>query len=216
MRRFAPFLGAVALALVALNSHAVPVSWGGPYASVGGICGGVVHTYVSGSGATETVPAGCTSAVITGDGGGGAGACTSSGGGGGGGSGRFVKTISVTGGNTFTYSVGARGLVVGCPANGAGGGSTVVTGTVSGGSVSLVAAGGAGAVGSGAGTGGGASGGDTNTSGSAGQTHGAGGLGGTAASGALNGMAPGAGGAGGSVTEVAFPGAQGQIIFAYS
>jgi hypothetical protein len=61
-------------------------------------------------GATETVPAGATSVTIKiwGAGGGG-GLFTGPPGGGGGGGGYTERTLSVTGGQTFTYSVGAGG-----------------------------------------------------------------------------------------------------------
>ena len=107
------------------------------------------NTYTTGTGVTETVPSGATSCAITVDGAGGGGGynSTTAGGGGGGGS-RSVQTIAVTGGNTFifTVAVGGNGRA---STNGSGiaGGASPVSGTVSGGSVSINAGGGAGVCG---------------------------------------------------------------------
>lgn len=188
----------------------------------------VTRTYTSGTGATETVPTGATSVTITVDGGGGSGGYNSSAlGGGGGGGGRSVLTIAVTGGNTFTYTVGSS--VAGRATNGAGttGNASSVTGTPSGGSVSMTANGGAGGQVNNGGAGGTATGGTTNTSGSAGDAgiadgaggNGAGGGAGGSYLGTINGSPPGGGGGGsgvdaGSVTSGS--GARGQISFAYT
>jgi hypothetical protein len=70
---------------------------------------------------TETVPAGATSVTIKlwGAGGGG-GLFTGPPGGGGGGGGYAERTLSVTGGQTFTYSVGGGGNGLQGPGNGSG------------------------------------------------------------------------------------------------
>lgn len=188
----------------------------------------VTNTYTSGTGATETVPTGATSVTITVDGGGGAGGYNSSTlGGGGGGGARSVRTIAVTGGNTFTYTVGSSVAGRSTAGTGSTGNASSVSGTVSGGSVSMTANGGAGGTTSAGGAGGTATGGTTNTSGSAGTSGGTTGAGGNGAGGGtggdwtidINGSPPGGGGGGsgldaGSVTSGT--GARGQISFAYT
>lgn len=131
----------------------------------------VTRSYGTGTAATETVPAGATSCTIRVIGGGGSGAHDSVGGGGGAGSaGYALRTISVIGGNTFTYTVGQGGA--GQPTdgqNGHDGTNSTVTGTVSGGSVNMTGGfGGAGGAGLNPGLAGSATGGSTNTSGNPG------------------------------------------------
>jgi hypothetical protein len=129
----------------------------------------VTNTYTSGTGATETVPAGATSVSIVVNGGGGAGGYSGStqGGGGGGGS-QALRTIAVTGGNTFTYTVAASVLGRITQGTGIAGQASTVSGTVSGGSVSMTAGGGGGGTFLTGGLGGTATGGTTNTSGETG------------------------------------------------
>lgn len=126
----------------------------------------VTHTYTSGSG-TETVPTGATSVTISAWGGGGSGGATdvlsTNIAGGGGGGGYASKTVSVTGGQTFSYSIGNGGTGV-VPTFTAVNGNAGAATTVSGGSVSISAGGGS-AGGVAGGAGGTASGGSTNTSG---------------------------------------------------
>jgi YD repeat-containing protein len=182
----------------------------------------VTHTYTTGSSATETVPTGASTATITmWSGGGGGGKDTTDVGGGGGGGCQVVQTISVQGGNTFTYSVGGGGAGRSTNGTGGSGGSSSVSGTVSGGSVSMstthVATGGQmaeingnGAVCSGV----------LATSGAAGNSPyggNAGGVGGGAGGGAwTNGSAPGGGGGGsGTPSRNSGSGAAGEVIFAY-
>jgi hypothetical protein len=186
----------------------------------------VTRTYTSGTGATETVPTGATSVVVTVTGGGGAGGYNSFtlGGGGGGGS-QAIKTIAVTGGNTFTYTVG--NAVLGRTTNGFGsaGQASTVSGTVSGGSVSMTAGAGGGGGTNNGGSAGGASGGDTNNAGNNGDDAVDGGTGGASASGAPGGFPPddgtppgGGGGASGLDTGElrSGTGARGQISFSYT
>lgn len=186
----------------------------------------VTRTYTTGTGATETVPTGATSVVITVDGGGGAGGYNAStlGGGGGGGS-RAVKTIAVAGGNTFTYTVGASVTGRTIQGNGSTGNASTVSGTVSGGSVSINAGAGLGGGINAGNLGGTATGGDTNTSGDPGDDGVDFGRGGNAGGGAAGGDAavagtsPGGGG-GGSGLDVgelrSGAGARGQISFSYT
>jgi hypothetical protein len=149
----------------------------------------VNQTFNSGSG-TATVPAGASNMVIA-MWGGGSGASTA----GGCGAGYSARSIAVTGGNTLAYAVGAAGSagIQGLVQPTAGANSTL-SGTVSGGSVSMTA-GGAPAPNytPSVCTGGTASGGTTNTPGSAGAlpAAGVGGNGGNA-----NGPGGGLGGAG--------------------
>lgn len=186
----------------------------------------VTNTYTSGTAATENVPAGATQVVITADGGGGAGGRSAVlGGGGGGGGSRAVKTIAVTTGNTFTYTVAAA--VAGRSTNGKGtdGEISLVDGTVAGGTVNIDAGGGAGASLNASGAAGTASGGDTNTDGIAGDAAlgiDGDGNGGTGAGGGAGGIAPegagsaiGGGGAG-STSGTSGAGARGEISFAYT
>jgi len=189
----------------------------------------VTRTYTTGSG-TDTVPTGATQVVIevTAGGGGGSLGSATNGGAGGGGGGYAIKTIAVTGGNTLSYAVGAAGaLRTGSAGAGNPGSSSTVSGTVSGGSVSISSTGGGGGGGSGiGGAGGGASGGDTNTAGNPGENRdgtlsGNGGdsalaTGGVAPSGP--GDVPGAGGAGGNLTNDIDSGAggRGEIVLAYT
>lgn len=130
----------------------------------------VTRTYSTGTAATETVPAGATSVTIRNAGGGGSGGHDSTIAGGGGGSGGYsTKPIAVTGGNTFTYTVGQGGVGVADGLAGNAGTASTVSGTPSGGAVSLTAnGGGAGGLASANGAGGTASGGTTNTTGNAG------------------------------------------------
>lgn len=131
----------------------------------------VTRTYTTGTGATDTVPTGATSVTIRVVGGGGSGAKDSVNGAGGGGSGGYaLRTIAVSGGQTFTYTVGQGGAGVSVDqTNGNSGGDSTVTGTVTGGSVSMTGGGGErGYTGLVPGAGGTASGGSTNTPGNAG------------------------------------------------
>jgi len=176
----------------------------------------VTVTYNSGSG-TETVPLGARNCVITLWGGGGGGGAGSPGTGGCGG-GYCKKTVTVTGGQTFSYAVGAAGNgSIAAPT--AGGNSTVTSAAPS---VNLAGNGG----GAAGGAGGTASGGDTNTSGTAGSL----GVGGQAGgyptdptSGAPNsanngsaGNAVGGGGASNTAGVAGGNGAAGRITFAYT
>lgn len=176
----------------------------------------VTRTYTTGTAATETVPTGATSCTITVDGAGGSGAYDDMFGlaAGGGGSGRAVKTTAVTGGNTFTYTVAPQVAGVfspGLPNYGTDGAASTVSGTPSGGALSMSGGGGQGGRINDTSAGGTASGGTTNTSGSDGGIP----DGGVAASGAAASVAPGGGGDGsGSVTSGV--GARGQISFAYT
>jgi hypothetical protein len=177
--------------------------------------GAVTHTYTGGSG-TETVPAGKTSVRIRVRGGGQAGSRDADGGepGGGGGGGFCERTIAVVAGNTLSYSVGASKLGRSTDGVGATGNASSVTGTVSGGSVSMTANGGA------AGAGGTATGGTTNTTGGAGGSPagGAGGGTGGGAGGVTNGQsgtAPGGGGAG-AIGGTSGTGARGEVEFYYA
>ncbi len=182
-------------------------------------------TYTSGTGVTITAPSGATSVTITGDGGGAPGGSSNSGGssaGGGGGQrgGRFVKTVSVTGGvTTFTHTVAAS--VAGVATDGvssANGNPTTVTG-----GATLTANGGnhgddAALTGNG-GTGGGtATGGDTNTTGTSGSNHvgNTGGAGGGGAAAGVNGVNPGDGGGGGTKPLTSGGGARGNLAYAWS
>lgn len=171
--------------------------------------GQVTNIYTSGSSATETVPAGATQCVLTIWGGGASGGFSTGGGlgGGGGGGGKSTKTVSVSDGQTFTYSVGAAVAGRSSLGDGTNGNASSVTSAAP--SVSMTANGGAkgtGAAGSDgtAGAGGTASGGTTNTSGSAGSgiSGGAGG-GGDGIGNGGTGVASGTSGAG-SVGTVQF------------
>jgi hypothetical protein len=115
---------------------------------------GATVDYTSGSG-TETVPSGATSVTITVIGAGGSGAVNGSPGppgSGGGGAGTAVKTLSVSGGQTFTYNASANP-------------KTVVNGTAPATNMSANN----GTNGSGGGAGGTASGGDNNYTGQSGR-----------------------------------------------
>lgn len=174
--------------------------------------------------ASETVPAGATTCVITlyGGGGGGGMKLSATGGGGGGGS-KGVKTLAVSGGQIFTYTVAA--IANGATTQGSSGVggrfSQVTRAAVSlnvladgGGPGTFTPTGGAGGV---------CTGGDTNTNGTAGLATGAGGAaasgGGAGGSGDGGfGTAPGGGGAGGISTGSGQGGrgAAGQVQFAYT
>lgn len=175
----------------------------------------ITHTYTSGTNATETVPAGKTSVRIRVRGGGSAGSKdTETGGYGGGGGGFSEKTISVTAGNTLTYSVGASTAGRSTDGVGASGKASSVSGTVSGGSVSMTANGGSGS------TGGTASGGTTNTQGGSGDLpHGGNGAGTGGGQGGQSlgaaGSAPGGGGAG-AFGGSSGSGARGEVEFYYT
>lgn len=171
----------------------------------------LTRTYTSGTGATETVPAGATSVTIRIVGGGGSGAKDSVNFAGGGGSGGYsVRTISVVGGNTFTYTAGQGGVGVSIDGtDGNPGGASSVSGTVSGGSVSMTAnGGGAGETAFVDGAGGTATGGTTNTTGNSGS----GGVGGASVYGGY-----GAGGNGRQVSSGSSNnGGTGVVIFEYT
>ena len=201
----------------------------------------VTNTYTTGSG-TETVPSGASTVTISIWGGGGSGGITgalvTNVAGGGGGGGYSSKVVSVSGGQTFSYSVGAGGTGVSANSNSAthtgnSGGSS----TVSGSSVSMTATGGLGG-GSSGGSGGGASGGTTNTSGTTGgstgsvssATSGSASYGGGSPSGGANatyststgygtaGNVPGGGSSGvsGDYDISSSDGATGQVSFSYT
>lgn len=196
----------------------------------------VTNTYTSGTAQTETVPNGASQVVIDlwGPGGGGGGS-DDVGSDGGGGGGYCRKTISLVGGGTFTWTVGAIGT--GGPRfdPGTAGGQTKVDNGTYGTTVTLRANGGDPGLrnGTSPGAGGTASGGDTNTSGTTGANGGAhsGGDGGAGANGgaggaggidgganAQPGVAPGGGGGGGkdSNSFAGGDGASGKIIFAWT
>lgn len=193
--------------------------------AIGGLGQSETRVYTSGISATEVVPAGATSVRIRDYGGGGAGGRDSSDNvqQGGGGGGFCEKTIAVTGGDTFTFTVAA--LVAGRSTNGDGanGNASSVSGTVAGGAVNMIANGGEGGRGFGGsknGVGGTASGGDINTSGGSGVTPTGGscfGPNGGSGGGAANadGVAPGGAGAA-AVTGMSGDGARGQIEFSYT
>jgi hypothetical protein len=136
----------------------------------------VTHIYTSGTNATETVPTGATHVYIELLGSGGSGNSTASnstsGADGGGGGLAVLSSIAVTGGQTLTYTIGAGGAGVFNNSYGNPGANSSVTGTVTGGSVSLAVTGaGSGKYGSGiqyGGSGGVATGGSTNTNGNTG------------------------------------------------
>ena len=122
----------------------------------------VTRIYTSGSG-TETVPANATTCVITCDGAGGSGRYTTGFLAGGGGSGaRVIKTITVSGGQTMSYSVGVGGAARTTATNGLPGGTSTVN-SWSGGTLNLSAGGGSGGTLTG-GAGGVADGGDVGSS----------------------------------------------------
>lgn len=173
-------------------------------------------TRTSGTAATETVPTGATSVRIRVGGGGGSGGVGSEfgdAGGGGGGGGWCERTIAVVGGNTLTYTVGAAAETRADIGQGATGNASTVSGTVSGGSVSMTANGGGGGLAGGSGGAGGtASGGTTNTTGGTGTAGGDG-----AGGGAGGGDQSGDGGNGGNEPfGTVFGGERGEIEFHYT
>ena len=181
------------------------------------------HVYTAGTAATETVPSGASFCVIEVYGGGASGGQDSSGPGGGGGGGAYSKkTISVVGGNVFTYTVAQSVNSVHAGNHvGTNGQASTVSGTVAGGAVSInsngvLAAQGGFAAGNNdnGGAGGVASGGDTNIAGGGGAQAGGGGQ----AAGPLGGNSdnpPGGGGSGGAGTTNN-TGWYGRISFTYS
>lgn len=178
----------------------------------GGGMNPITRTYTTGTAATETVPTGATMVQITLDGAGGSGGRDSGGNpGGGGGSGRCILSILVVGGNTMTYTVPTATAGVGVDGFGNTGAAGTVTGTVSGGSISMTANGGAGGGIGTSGAGGTSTGGSTNATGSVGGFP----DGGTAASGAESGASPGSGGAG-RQSATSFVGAVGRVTFYYT
>jgi hypothetical protein len=228
---------------ISSNSAGTAVLGSGTITLAGGFTP-ATHLYTSGTSATETVPAGASHCYIEVLGAGGSGNSNASnavfGACGGGGGLAVLSGINVTAGNTFTYNVGAGGAGVFNNAQGNGGATSSVTGTVAGGSVSLSVTGGTGGVyGSGiafGGLGGTATGGTTNTTGNSGGTL-SGGAGGSGISGSyVTGGAGGAsnntsganGGAGGSygagggaatnngTTGTSGAGSGGQIAFHYT
>ena len=190
-----------------------------------------VTTYNTGSGTYSTGAAGTL--VIEGWGGGGGGGGQNSGGSGGGssgggGGGYFSKTLTVTGSESFSYSVGSGGTAGPVDASGSAGGNTTITG-----GATLTANGGAQGIYKGATStsGGTATGGDTNTTGSTGspKSSGSGGAGGAGANGgaggpggggtASDGSAPGGGGGGGDKNSTALSGgagAAGRVKFTFT
>ena len=190
-----------------------------------------VTTYDSGSGTYSPGAAGTLVIEGWGGGGGGGGQNTGGSGGGssgGGGGGYFSKTLTVTGSESFSYSVGSSGSGGLADASGVAGGNTTITG-----GATLTANGGAQGIykGATATSGGTATGGDTNTTGSTGspKSGGSGGAGGAGANGgaggpggggtASNGTAPGGGGGGGdknSLGDSGGAGASGRIKFTFT
>lgn len=176
-----------------------------------------------------TVPVGVTSVTVElwGAGGGGGGSATNKNGGSGGGSGAYVsRTVTVTSGNNFPFTIGTGGNG-GAAADGTGvdgGNSTITIG-----GFSLTANGGTGGAGNEGtpGSGGTASGGTTNTPGNNGGTGGNSGAdggdapnGGTGGTGGTNGVGgagntPGGGGGGGE-QGAGGAGARGEIRFTYT
>lgn len=188
--------------------------------AMAGAGGPVTRIHTSGTGFTETVPAGVSSVTITLDGPGGAGAMDILGStpGGGGGGARCTRTIAVTPGQTLLCTVGPA--VVGRNTDGYGATSvaTTVSGTLSGGVVNMSAGPGTGGGPSDPGTGAIATGGTSNIAGSDGfipdgGNGASGALGGT--SGSPAGAAPGGGGLG-KFGGTSGAGARGQIKFEYS
>jgi hypothetical protein len=188
----------------------------------GGVSFPVVRTFIAGS-SVDTAPTGAVGATIEVWGGGGAGGRQSGLLGGGGGGGGYTKrSVAVIGGDTLTYSV--AGVASGRDTNGPGGlgKASSVTGSVSGGSVSMFANGGGGGTVFGSESiGGSASGGDVNLTGGIN----AGAIGGNSAAypdlgggagGGENqdGFAPGGGG-GGADGGFSGDGARGQVRFTY-
>lgn len=191
-----------------------------------------IETYTSGSG-TFTVPSGVTSITIEvwgggGGGGGGDAGSGNNGGGGGGGGGYTVKNdLSVTPGQTFTYTVGdgGAGAVGDSGTYGVAGGTSNVGGTY------IANGGGGGGPGNDGpgGAGGTASGGDVNIQGSTGITAtsniggaggagahgGTGGAGGSSSVAGSPGTAIGGGGGGGGKLESGGAGANGQVRFSW-
>lgn len=181
----------------------------------------VTNTYDSGSG-TETVPAGATSCTVSVWGSGAAGGRDVAGGNawGGGGGGYCTRAIAVVGGDSFSYSVAASVAGRATDGDGANGNASSVTGTVSGGSVSMTANGGSG-VNTSAGVGGAggtASGGTTNTTGGTGTatTGGAGANGGAGGAAKTAGTAPGGGGGPCNNFGSSGGGAAGRVTFSYT
>ena len=137
-----------------------------PSVMMRGVFTPVSRTYTSGAAATETVPSGATLVTVRTVGGGGSGAKATISGAGGGGSAAYCSiVIAVTGGNTFTYTVGTGGAGQAVDETvGNDGVNSTVSGTVAGGTINLVAGKGfAGNTGSSAGVGGTPTGGSTNT-----------------------------------------------------
>jgi len=184
----------------------------------------VTNTYNTGTAATETVPAGAVSCVITiwGPGGGGSREAGGNGDSWGGNSGAYsTRTVAVTGGQTFTYTVGQGGAGRTATSGSGSPGTAATTVSSASPSVSMSAGLGLGGVQGGpAGAAATASGGTTNTSGAQGLNPSGGsapngGNGGTTFGTA--GSAPGGGGAGGSLTPGnGGNGAAGRISFAYT
>lgn len=163
-------------------------------------------TYTSGSG-TETVPYGATSCIIDVWAGGGGGQKASPSDGTGGGAGGYSrKTVAVSGGQTFSYSVGAGGAgKITTNGVGADGNNSTVSSAAP--SVSITCNKGLGGT---PGTGGTASGGDTNTTGGNGTITAGGTAGGTSGNNA------GDGGRGNIGAGNGVDGHSGEIRFAYS
>jgi len=179
----------------------------------------VVRTYSTGAGATDTVPTGASSVIIEAWGGGASGEKDSVGGPGtGGGGGSYCsRTIACIGGNTLTYTVAQS--VAGASTNGPGtnGNLSSVTGTVSGGSVTMTANGGS--SGGTGGFGGSATGGTVNTNGAdaLNEVGGAGAGPGGGSGGGLNAAGnPLGGGGGGATAGSSGQGARGQVQFTYN
>ena len=196
------------------------------------------------SSTTWNAPAGVTSVIVEAWGGGGGGGTGSSGLGGGGGGAYSSSTVSITGGNNYTVTVGtaggagsnggdswfsttgtvlAKGGIAGTDntgsaggAAGSGVGSTKFSGGT-GGNISTNGRGGGGGGGSATSSanGGNGSSGSGNSGGSGGTGQGAGGDGGGSGSSGVAGTAPGGGGGGGGNGQTSASGAAGRITLTY-
>jgi hypothetical protein len=203
------------------NSGGTPVLGSGTI-SLSVNAGTVTHTYATAvTNATETIPIGATTCVIEVWGASGGGGCTASGitAASGGGSGGYSRTsVSVTGGKTFTYTVGVGGPAATNPGVGVTGGlSSVVAGTQA--ITTITDNGGAGGSASIGGAGGAASGGTAaNTTGNSGSNATAGTPGGAGGAGIVGVNGTGnAGGIGGIFgAGIGTAGGTGKIIFSYS
>lgn len=197
-----------------------------------GLTGGNVHTYLTGGGlvgAIEVVPTGVSTCLVEIWGAGGSGSVknvvTTCGGAGAGG--YASRSVGVTPGNKFifTQAAGFAGpiYVSGGGLNGSNGGATTVSGSPSGGAISMTANGGSGGLLGAFGAGGSASGGTTNTTGGSGTLASpglggasVGGTGGTNAGSGYLPYSPAGGGAADNTGTGGGAGAPGMVQFTYS